>query len=159
MRKAASGAAFPGPGEGKRGVDGYLGYLLQQAAAAHRLRMTRALADLDVTPPQFTVLTMLGAYPGLSNADLARLALLTPQTLSVIVRNLERGGAIARRAHPVHGRIQQIELTEAGRALLARCRRRVMALEDRLADGWRPGDIHAAKRWLAGVAADGEAAS
>src|SRR5580704_12010022 len=77
MSKAASASRLPKPGEGKRGEQGYLGYLLRQAAGAHRLRMERALADLDVTPPQFMVLTMLAAYPGHSNADLARVALLT----------------------------------------------------------------------------------
>jgi DNA-binding MarR family transcriptional regulator len=35
-------------------------------------------------------LTMLAAYPGHSNADLARVAVLTPQTMSLIVANLER---------------------------------------------------------------------
>ena len=38
----------------------------------------RALDDLGVTGPQFVVLTLVGAYPGLSNADLARLSHLTP---------------------------------------------------------------------------------
>ena len=66
--------------------------------------MEKVLADLEVTPPQFAVLTMIVAYPGLSGADLARLTFLTPQTINVIVRNLEKDGAIeksaARRAWP-----------------------------------------------------------
>ena len=68
--------------------------MLRQAQAATRLTLERALSDLGVTPPQFVVLTMLKAYPGLSGADLARVALLTPQTVGVIIRNLERDGAI-----------------------------------------------------------------
>ena len=75
MRKRNLMPGIPAPGEGKRGEMGYLGYLLRQAAAAYRLKMERALADLDVTPPQFAVLTMLAAYPGHSNADLARVSL------------------------------------------------------------------------------------
>ena len=51
----------PPPGEGKRGEQGYLAYLLRQAQAATRLAMERALAELGVTPPQFVVLTMLRA--------------------------------------------------------------------------------------------------
>ena len=97
MRKPHLTSELPQPGEGKRGEAGYLGYLLRQAAGAYRLRMERALADIGVTPPQFSVLTMLAAYPGHSNADLARIALLTPQTVSVIISNLERMGAVARR--------------------------------------------------------------
>ena len=108
----------PAPGEGKRGEQGYLGYLLRQAHAAVRLKMERTLADLGVTSPQFAVLTMLNAYPGLSGADVARLTFLTPQTVGVIIRNLERDGAIEMTPHPVHGRIQQWTLTPRGATLL-----------------------------------------
>lgn len=160
-RGVAPGAdisAVPGPGEGKRGESGHLGYLLRQAGAANRLRMERALADLNVTPPQFVVLTMLGAYPGLSGADLARLALLTPQTVSVIVGNLEKAGHIERAPHPVHGRIQTIALTKQGKALLGQCRERVMVNEARLAAGLSAQEEQLIRRWLVAVAVDADAA-
>lgn len=156
MRKPGSAPAAPRPGEGKRGEEGYLGYLLRQAAAAHRLKVERALADLRVTPPQFALLTMLAAYPGLSGADLARLALLTPQTVSVILANLERMGLVARRPHAVHGRIRQVEVTAAGRDLLARCRERVQALERRLVEDLPAAEEKAIRRWLVRLALDDE---
>jgi DNA-binding MarR family transcriptional regulator len=140
---------LPEPGQGKRGEDGHLGYLLRQAAAAHRHRMEKALADLAITPPQFAVMTMLRAYCGPSNADLARLALLTPQTVSVIVANLERAGLIGRRRHELHGRIQHLELTEAGAALLDQATERVQGLERALAAGLGPQEEGAVRRWLA----------
>ncbi|PBC21670.1 MULTISPECIES: MarR family transcriptional regulator [unclassified Mesorhizobium] len=152
MRKPNPHASIPAPGEGKRGEEGYLGYLLRQAAGAHRLRMDRALGDLGVTQPQFATLTMLAAYPGLSNADLARLALLTPQTLSVIVANLERAGSLVRKPHAVHGRIQHIDLSDSGRALLHACRQRVRAIESELTQGLSEAEERAVRRWLVGVA-------
>jgi DNA-binding MarR family transcriptional regulator len=152
MSKRIRGPAVPEPGQGKRGARGHLGYLLRQAAGAHRLRMDRALATLHVTPPQFSVLTMLAAYPGQSNADLARLALLTPQTISGIISNLERMGAIEREPHAVHGRIQQLRLTEEGRALLAKCRARVHAVERDLGARLRPSEEQVIRRWLVDVA-------
>ena len=152
MRKTRSQAAVPAVGEGKRGEQGHIGYLLRQAGATHRLRMERALADLAVTLPQFSVLTMLVAYPGASGADLARLSLLTPQTMSVIVSNLERNGAVLRRPHEVHGRIQHIEVTAAGRRLLAKCRARVKAVEEDLLAGISRGDEQMIRRWLVKVA-------
>ncbi|MDD2749752.1 MAG: MarR family winged helix-turn-helix transcriptional regulator [Acidithiobacillus sp.] len=42
----------------------------------------------------------------------------TPQTVSTIVANLERAGAIVRHPHHYHGRIQQIDLSETGKSLL-----------------------------------------
>ena len=154
MRKPPPSPAIPTPGEGKRGEAGHLGYLLRQASAALRARMDRALADLGVTPPQFAALTMIGAYPGLSSADLARLSLLTPPTVALIVANLKRAGSIASRPHPVHGRIRQLALTEAGAALLARCKRRVAAVEGELARGLSPAEETAIRRWLVRVAID-----
>jgi DNA-binding MarR family transcriptional regulator len=143
----------PETGEGKRGEEGYAGYLLRQAAGAYRLRVERRLADLEVTPPQFAVMTMLKAYPGCSNADIARLALLTPQTTSVIVSNLERAGLIRRRPHGIHGRILQIELTQRGSALLERCRKRVHAIEQELFESFSSSEEQAVRRWLVHVAA------
>jgi len=141
-------------GEGKRGEQGYLGYLLRQANVAYRLHMDRALADLGVTPPQFSVLTIVSAYPGLSNADLARLSLLTPQTVSVIVNNLVRSGLLKRRPHAVHGRIQHLDITENGRELLTDCRKRVHKIEQQLAMGFSHGEQAIIRHWLVSIAVE-----
>jgi DNA-binding MarR family transcriptional regulator len=144
----------PPPGVGKRGEQGHLAYLLRQAHAATRLTIERALAVLGVTSPQFVVLTMLRAYPGLSGADLARVALLTPQTVGVIIRNLERDGAIKKTPHPIHGRVLQWTLTRRGTALLDKCRRHVQAVERRLAAGLSAKSQVTVRRWLAKIAED-----
>ncbi|HEV3427587.1 MAG TPA: MarR family transcriptional regulator [Paraburkholderia sp.] len=149
---AGNAPEIPAAGVGKRGESGYIGYLLRQAGAAQRLRMERALDDLGVTPPQFVVLTMLVAYPGVSGADLARLAALTPQTVSVIVANLTRNGLIERRPHPVHGRIQQIEVTQAGQSLLKQCRARVRKLETQMLEGFNADEEQVIRRWLVALA-------
>lgn len=152
MRKPSSTSRLPESGQGKRGEAGYLGYLLRQAAGAYRLRMERALADIGVTPPQFSVLTMLAAYPGHSNADLARVALLTPQTISVIVAKLERMRAVERRPHAIHGRVQHLELSKSGRALLAECRIRAHGIERDLQADLSSSKKRAIGRWLVRVA-------
>ena len=143
----------PAPGEGKRGPEGHLGYLLRQANAAVRAALDAALAEAGLTTPQFSVLTMIVAYPGISGAELARLTFLTPQTINVIVRNLQRAGAIAKSADPAHGRILRLEATVRGKTLLRRCRTRVHAVEARLAASLGSADERAVRRWLAGVAA------
>jgi DNA-binding MarR family transcriptional regulator len=83
---------------------------------------------------------------------LARPSLLTPQTMSVIVGNLERDGAVSRRPHAEHGRIQVIEITESGRKLLARCKSAVYAAEAALLAGVSSKDEQVIRRWLVMVA-------
>lgn len=153
MRKRAREIpTIPAPGEGKRGVDGHIGYLLRQAHTAHRIRMEQALSPYGLTLPQFSVLTMLAAYPGASGAALARLSLLTPQTMSVIVANLERVRLVARHAHPGHGRIQTIELTSAGKAILSKCKSAAASAESALLAGFGDRDERVVRRWLAAIA-------
>lgn len=145
--------AVPRAGEGKRGVDGYLGYLVRQAHVAVRAAMDKALAELDVTSPQFVVLTMIGAYPGLSGADLARLTFLTPQTINLIVSNLVKAGAVEKSADPAHGRILRLQATAEGEALLKRCKAHVQEVEEQIAGLVGREEEKVVRRWLAAVGA------
>ena len=150
--ESAAAARIPEVGEGKRGEAGYFGYLLRQAANAQRRRMDRALATVGLTHPQFLVMTMIRAYPGCSNADIARLTLLTPQTVHAIVAALRCKMLVSRQPHPVHGRILSIELTNAGEALLARGRARALAVESALKDMMTDRAEAAVRRWLVDIA-------
>jgi len=150
-RKTRAVGSIPRPGEGKRGPEGHLGYLVRQANVAVRAAMEKALADLDVTPPQFAVLTMIVAYPGLSGADLARLTFLTPQTINVIVRNLVRSGAVEKSAHAAHGRILRLSATARGETLLRRCRSRVNELEERIGGMLNREEERVVRRWLSAL--------
>lgn len=126
--------------------------LLRRAAAMQRLAVERALADLDVTPAQYAVLSVVAETPGLSNADIARIERLTPQTMSVIIANLERKRVVVRRAHATHGRIQQAEATESGLRLLAECRARLRGPERRLCAATPPGAERLVEAWLTRLA-------
>jgi DNA-binding MarR family transcriptional regulator len=152
MHKSTPSASIPQAGEGKRGAQGHLGYLLRQANVAFRTRLERALGDTGVTQPQFAVLTMIAAYPGCSNADLARLSLLTAQTVTVIVANLNRDGFLEASPHPVHGRIRCLNLTTQGKNVLKQCKARVKALEEELAASLSPDEERIIRRWLVQVA-------
>src|SRR5437899_1378350 len=76
--------------------------------------MEQRLRDFGLTSAQFGVLSVLVADPGLSSADLARAAMVTPQAINLLVAGLERQGFIRREKHPTHGRIVQLFPTAAG---------------------------------------------
>ena len=109
-----------------------LGYLLKTAQQSLRAAMDAALRDAGITTPQFAVLTFLEESPGLSSAQLARRAFVTPQTMNRIVSNLEAAGLIERGPHPELGRVLEARLSRRGQKLLADCRRRVAEVEERM---------------------------
>lgn len=96
-----------------------LGYALKRAQQAMRLHMDRQLKEVDLTAPQYAVLASLEIEHGASNATLARLAFVTPQTMQVMLVKLEKAGLISRKPDAKHGRIQRTVLTDKGRAALA----------------------------------------
>ena len=95
-----------------------LGYALKRAQQALRGHLDNELRNIGLTTPQYSVLAGLEFSAGLSSAQLARRAFVTPQTMQSIVTTLERAGLIERMAHPVNGRVRTTELTPAGRSAL-----------------------------------------
>jgi DNA-binding MarR family transcriptional regulator len=114
------------------------GWLLKRAQDALNAAMTAALRDFGATLPEYAVLTALAEEPGLSNADLARRAFVTPQTMNQVLRELEQRGWVSRHPHPGHRRILQAELTADGRRTLAACHQAVDAVEGRMLAGLGP---------------------
>ena len=144
--------SLPRAGEGKRGTPGHIAYLLRQAQAGVRFALDAAFKPLGLTAPQFLVLNLLDAYPGVSGAELARVAQLTPQTVNLIVRKLEREKLVRRQEHETHGRVLRAELTAQGRGRLARCKRGADLVEARLLATLDPKSEAAVRRWLVAVA-------
>lgn len=102
----------------RQGTD-WIGYNLKITQHRLRQRLDGELAQLGITAAQNAVLLAVAANPQISNADLARAAFVTPQTMQGILVNLERAGLIARSPHPTHGRVIMTELTNAGHKAVA----------------------------------------
>ena len=80
-------------GEGYRGVEGHIGYLLRQATYTLRGALDATLRRHGLTAPQYSVLSVLARDPGSSGADLARACNTTPQAMNGVLATLERDGA------------------------------------------------------------------
>jgi DNA-binding MarR family transcriptional regulator len=95
-----------------------LGFLVKQVHHLMRLgieqRMREARLD-QMTHAHAVTLHSLIAAPGCSGAELARAAMVTPQTMNAILVNLETQGLVERKPDPKHGRILATFITEKGR--------------------------------------------
>ena len=92
-----------------------IGYQLKRATALLRTRMDKALRPLGLTVPQYACLELLGQQPGLSNADLARGAFVTRQSMNLVLRGLEDRGLVQRPESVDQGRARPSQLTGTGR--------------------------------------------
>jgi DNA-binding MarR family transcriptional regulator len=119
-------------GDGFRGPDGRVGYLLRQAQHTLRAAMYQPLAEIGITVAQYSVLSVADAEPGLSGAELARDTMLTPQSVNAIVVALERAGLLERYADARDQRLRRIYASPSGREVLAAARPAVWAVEQRM---------------------------
>jgi DNA-binding MarR family transcriptional regulator len=139
-------------GEGFRGPDGRVGYLLRQAHQAFRAAAQAELAALVLTFPQYSVLSVADAEPGLSGAELARDSMLTPQTTNEIITLLVGAELLERRPDARDKRLRRLHPTAAGRKLVARARPLVHAVEERMTSSLNATEEARLRRWLSACA-------
>ena len=106
-----------------------LGYELRLAELAWRKNLEGPLRRLGLTIPQYSTLRALERAPGASSAELARSALVTPQTMNALVLQLEQDQLITRTTSTTNLRVLNAELTPSGKALLTKATRLVRRLE------------------------------
>ena len=117
-----------------------LSYLVGRLDRALRLLIEDAVRPHGLTVPQYTALSVLQRQTGLSNAQLARRAMTTPQSMSEVIAALAKAGLIRREADPAHGRIMRTELTPAGQDVLDKCEPLINEIETRMLAELSVGD-------------------
>ena len=109
-----------------------LGFHLWRTQQALKRATDAVLAPMGATARLLGSLELVTANPGLSAAELARRLVITPQSCSSVVGDLERKGWIARATHPGHRAAAALHVTPAGEAALTRGRALVEALDARM---------------------------
>ncbi|MDY7541304.1 MULTISPECIES: MarR family winged helix-turn-helix transcriptional regulator [unclassified Cryobacterium] len=109
-----------------------VGYLLKQTATALHASMDAVLRPQGLTVSQYSVLELLGHEPEQSNADLARGAFVTRQSMNEVLRGLQDRGLVARADVAEHGRARPTRLTPAGSEALAGASAAVARVEKRM---------------------------
>ncbi len=87
-----------------------------------RRRIGEVLEPHGLTVSQYTALSVMRSRAGLSNAQLARRVLITPQSMNEVVAQLAERKLIQRRPDPAHGRAIRTDLTPRGEHVLRRMR-------------------------------------
>ncbi|GEJ98729.1 MarR family transcriptional regulator [Streptomyces sp. 1-11] len=115
---------------------------------ARRARASAGRMHPELSLVSYTLLGHLEESGGCRATDLAAHYALDKSTVSRQVGALERAGLIERRTDPEDHRVQVLDLTEAGRAILAQVTRsRRAAFRERLAE-WPEEDLVRFARYL-----------
>ena len=111
-------------------LDELLGYALRRAQVGMFLAFHAATRGMDVTPPRFTALVMVGANPGIGQSVLGKVLGIARSGAMLLTDWLEERGLVERRRRPDDARSWGVHLTPRGERFVAAMKRRVVA-EDR----------------------------
>jgi DNA-binding MarR family transcriptional regulator len=107
-------------------------YVVGRVQQGIRREMRTRLAQCGLSVQEYTALSVLGTRPGLSNAQLARRSLVTPQSMIEILSRLERRELVVREPDPHNARILRGTLTKRGRTLLRDADRGVARIQEQI---------------------------
>src|ERR1700681_418506 len=111
------------------------GYLIKRAQAALHVRLEEIVSAHGLAIPQYVVLSFLAETPGLANAELARRAFVTPQSMNEVLKQLESGGLVQRGQNPTTARILNAYVTRTGTRKRKVVSSQVQELQARLLSG------------------------
>ncbi|TWD84654.1 DNA-binding MarR family transcriptional regulator [Kribbella amoyensis] len=95
--------------------------LLRTAHLAER-ELTRVIEDAGLTPAQFGVLSCLADGDDLSQAELARLIMVRPQSMGRLIQDMVSAGLVERTGPGGRGRRTGLRMTDAGSDAVTRAR-------------------------------------
>lgn len=128
------------------------------AARAVRLAADRA-SELGASKAAYGMLAVIEEFGPSSQADLGRRLGMDRRSVSEEAAGLEHGGFVSRGPDPADSRRNRLEITAAGRALLAQLESSFRAMQDELLVSLSPGERAELNRLLALIAAPAPAAA
>ena len=127
MRSATPIGRVPGLDYGV--LDELLGYSLRRAQVAMFAAFHEATRGMNITPPRFTALVVIGCNPGMSQTALGNVLGIARSGAMLLTDWFEGEGLVERRRRPNDGRAWGLHLTPKGDRLVARLRRRVVEFD------------------------------
>lgn len=129
-----------------------IAYLVYRVERRLRTRIDAAVRVHGVTTTEYVTLSVLRRHDGMSSAELARWAFVTPQAMNLVVAALERRGLVRRRSDARHRRVLRTTVTAKGLGVLERCDRSLDVIEGDMLGDLDPGSIERLGEMLAACA-------
>ncbi len=132
LRRKAATRSSPRPAIALDVLEEHLGYFARRLQIRVFQDFIRTLKRIDISPAQFSVLVVIGANRGLSQAELAATLGIERARLARLLHRLEERGLVQRLRSSADGRRHALQLTPQGRTTLARAKILAARHESRL---------------------------
>jgi DNA-binding MarR family transcriptional regulator len=136
-------------------LDELLGYSLRRAQVAMFIAFHEATRGLDITPPRFSALVVIGANPGISQSDLGKVLGIARSGAMLVTDLFQARGLVERRRRPDDARAWGLHLTRRGERFVERLKKRVVELDLRRAKSLAPAERRTLLRLLEKLAGNG----
>jgi DNA-binding MarR family transcriptional regulator len=113
----------------QRKLQRLVGYNCRRAYIPIQALFIERMGELQLRAVDYSVLVLIGANRDVTQKRLSRALAVSAPNLAVLLDKLEKRALIQRTPNPEDGRSQILDLTDEGRALLARAERVVGKLE------------------------------
>ena len=110
-------------------LEGLVGYNARRAALAIIAEFLPRMAQYELRPVDFSVLSLITHNPGITSRQLCSALSILPPNLVGMVTGLEKRGLIARSAHPHDRRAMGLHLTDEGHSLMREAEKTAEQLE------------------------------
>ena len=140
-------------------VGSRVSYLVYRLERRLRYRLDQAMNAHDVSVTEYVTLSVLRNHDGMSSAQLARWAFVTPQAMNLVISGLERRGLIQRAQSAANRRVLEASVTPRGHKVLARCEASMDAIEADMLGDLPTSDTEVLRRALAACAHSLEASA
>lgn len=101
-----------------RYLETLLGYNTRRATLTIISRFIERMAEFDLRPVDFSVLSLIGHNPGITSRELCNALNILPPNMVGFLKAFEKRDLIERTPHPTDGRAMGLSLTKKGQQLM-----------------------------------------
>ena len=125
-----------------------LGYNARRASLTIISRFIENMAEFDLRPVDFSVLSLIGHNQGITSRELCNSLNILAPNLVTFLKVFEKRGLIARTPHPTDGRSMGLTLTKKGQQLMQKAETAALESDASAARNLSPGEQKTLTRLL-----------
>lgn len=126
-----------------------ISYHLRKCELILRQKMDKALSSLNLTVPKYSVLAILEEQERMTNAELARAAFVTPQTMNRLLHSMEEEGLVRSQSDKKNELKIFYILTKKAHKVVCDAHSEVNKLEKKMIEHFKNDDQHSYKKFEA----------